>query len=99
MISTQTTKRNGPRYWKAKADESAAEGLSRMKALEAELVKKRKLRSVTLPDGCVITATEERLAYLLEEHNPRPVKQANTTPDIGDKLKTCRKRKSKPKEE
>lgn len=67
-MKAATTKRNGPRYWKAKEAENAIEGLARMKSLEAQLIKKRKLKSVTLSDGCVICATKERLAYLMEIH-------------------------------
>lgn len=71
-MKTTTTKHNGPRYWKAREDESAIEGLARMKTLEAQLIKKRKLKSVTLSDGCVICATKERLAYLIEIYCPKP---------------------------
>lgn len=80
-MKSDTIKHNGPRYWKSKADESAAEGLARMKALEGELIKKKKLKSITLPDGCLICATKERLAYLLEIYCPKPsTKNKNRRP-------------------
>ena len=68
-------KRTGPYYWKAKDNESDTESLSRMKALEAQLIRKKKLHIVKLPDGCMITATKERLSYMLEVFNLKSPKQ------------------------
>ena len=67
-------KRTSP-YWKAKDNESDTDSLSRMKALEAQLIRKKKLHIVKLPDGCMITATKERLSYMLEVFNLKSPKQ------------------------
>ena len=68
-------KRKGPCYWKAKDNESDTDSLSWMRSLEAQLIRKRKLHTVKLPDGCVITATKERLSYILEVFNIKSPKQ------------------------
>ena len=58
-----------PDLWIDDPVNSAESSLRKMKNLERKLMEEGRLASVTLPDGCILTTTKEKLEEKIKEYS------------------------------